>query len=186
MKQKLGALIVAGLVLGGGAVALAQADGAPPQAPGAEEGRAERQGQLRKCREEAAQDEEARRRCLEGHRRHGPGMHLARRAVHGDLVVRGEEGSFEKRTFDRGTVDGATTDQRIVLVRPDGPTVSFELTGDTDYHGIDGAGAIREGEPAVVVSDGGKALRVGQRQAGGGPGPEPGPEGGRPPRDGNN
>ena len=182
LKQKLGALIVAGLVLGGGAVALAQTDGAPPQAPGAEEGRAERQGELRNCREEAAQDDEARRRCLEGRRRHGPGLHAFRRAVHGDLVVRGEEGGFEQRTFDRGTVDAATTDQRIVLTRPDGPTVSFELTGDTDYHGVDGGGAIRKGEPAMVVSEGGKALHVGQRPAGEGPGPE----GDGPPRDGNN
>ncbi|MGH9283408.1 MAG: hypothetical protein ACRD0S_10795, partial [Acidimicrobiales bacterium] len=88
------------------------------------------------------------------------------RAVHGEVIVPDGEGGWQEVTFDRGQVDAATDESRVVLDRPDGPEVSLALTADTKYHGIENAGAIVEGRPALVVSKEGKALHVVQKDPG--------------------
>jgi hypothetical protein len=94
-----------------------------------------------------------------GRRGMKPGGFL-RRAVHGDLVVRGKAG-FENVTFDRGTltsVDG----NRLTIARPDGPSVTVTLTDATRYRGVAGKDALVTGKPTMVVSKDGNALMVGQ------------------------
>jgi hypothetical protein len=128
IKRNVAVLLVAGLVLGGGGVALAEA-------------------------------------------RHAPAP--LRRAVHGDLVVRGQDGRFESLTFDRGTVNEATDTSKLVLDRPDGKQVTLELTAETRYRGVEGAAQLREGERAMATSRDGKALSVRQGGPNKGPGKKP-------------
>lgn len=188
LKRNFAVVLVAGLVLGGGAVALAGGDPArptllaaqadpPPSTPRAGEPsdrRAARQA-LRTCLEQAGEDEAARRACKEaagaalrggpGHRR-GPGplgLLPLGRAVHGTVTVPDGNGGWHEVTFDKGTVDEATDGSRIVLDRPDGPTVTIELTAETRYHGVADAAGLVDGRAALVVSRDGKALHVAQR-----------------------
>ena len=195
LKRNFAVLLVAGLVVGGAAVAMAgddpprpsllaaaQSEETPsstaPAGEAPEDLRARRQA-LRTCLEQAGEDREARQACLEAagpgvlHHRRGPGhpgrhgagigMPLLGRAVHGTVVVPDGDGGWQEVTFDRGEVDEATDGSKIVLDRPDGETVTIELTGDTRYHGIADAAAVVEGRPAVVVSRDGKALHVLQK-----------------------
>lgn len=171
LKRNVAIVLVAALVLGGSALALAQ--GGPPRPtaePGGKQGGADRQARrwaLRQCLDRAGQDEEARRRCQAEHGKVGPGV--LRRAVHGDLIVRGEDGSFQTVAFDRGMVNQATDGARIVLDRPDGKQATLQLTADTRYRGVGDAGALRKGQPAMVVSRDGKAVVVAQRSGDHGP-----------------
>jgi hypothetical protein len=89
-----------------------------------------------------------------------PACRAGARAVHGDLIVRRKAG-FENVTFDRGEVvrHGA---ESITLKRPDGVEVTEKINADTRFRGIDSAGAVVDGRPALVVSRGGTALLVGQ------------------------
>lgn len=193
LKRNLPILLVAGLVLGGAAVAWAGGDPARPTlvAAAAQEGSTssttpparltpeERQAKmqaLRDCLQKAGQDDTARRACVQaaglpkprpGGDHHkpggpgpGPGFGALGRAVHGTVVVPGENNTWQTVTFDRGKVGAATDTSKIVLERPDGQTVTLALTADTKYHGIDGAGAIQKGQPALVVSKDGKATQV--------------------------
>ncbi len=168
IKRNIAVLLVAGLVLGGGGLALAQGQ---PDRPSAE-GRPDREA-FKQCRQRAGEDQAARRACRQqfGRDKRAPGP--LGRAVHGDLVVRGEDGQFENLTFDRGTVNGATDASRLVLDRPDGKQVTLELTAETRYRGVDGAAQLREGERAMATSRDGKALSVHQRRPHAGPGKGP-------------
>jgi hypothetical protein len=175
---------------GGGPVrptvlAAAQTDGsappastpATPPAPPTEAERQARREALRACLEAAGEDAAARQACRPeglrgpGHHRPGPkhggplaGLGLLGKAVHGTAIVPGPtEGSWQTVTFDRGKVEAATDGSKIVLARPDGQTVTLVLNGDTKYHGIADAGAVREGEPAMVISKDGTATHVLQR-----------------------
>ena len=87
---------------------------------------------------------------------------LIRKADHGSLDVKGQDGTFSTVTFDRGNVDAASPTS-ITLTRPDGQHVTKAITADTTYHGIDGAAAIQVGKPALVVSKGDAATVVAQR-----------------------
>lgn len=188
LKRNFAVVLVAGLVLGGGAVALAggdpprptvlaaQAD-PPSSSPDADEPsdrRAARQA-LRACLEQAGEDEAARRACKEaagpalrrgpGHRR-GPGplgLVPLGRAVHGTVTVPDGNGGWHEVTFDKGTVDEATDGSRVVLDRPDGQTVTVELSPETGYHGVADAAGLVDGRAALVVSQDGEALHVAQR-----------------------
>src|SRR5437763_12145934 len=92
LKKHIAAITVAGVVLGGGAVAYAADQPARPKV-----GRAPAAGAARKMA--------------------GAGGMLAR-VVHGDLVVRAKSG-FENVTYDRGSVTSAGNGS-ITLHRPDG------------------------------------------------------------------
>ena len=189
LKRNFAVVLVAGLVLGGGAAAVAGDDPArptllaaqadpPPSTPEAGE-RAERRAArqaLRTCLEQAGEDDAARRACKEaagpalrhgpGHHRRGPGplgpLPLGR-AVHGAVTVPDGNGGWHEVTFDKGTVDEATDGSSIVLDRPDGQIVTIELTADTTYHGVADAAGLVDGRAALVVSRDGKALHVAQR-----------------------
>ena len=91
--------------------------------------------------------------------------------MHGDLVVRGQNGAFENVTYDRGTLDGVSGDT-LTLTRPDGKKVSFKLTSETKYRGVTGATELKTGKQTLVTSRDGKALTVAQRPGDrqGGPG----------------
>ena len=155
VKRNIAAVIVAATVMGLGAVAWAQETPDPTvggpavseaqEAPNVPDGDRPHPGPMGRM----------------GRRHHGPGP--MGRAVHGDLIVRTKDGTFENVTFDKGQVvshDGG----KIVLKRPDSDTnVTITLTDDTRYRGVENASEIRDGERAVVVSKDGKAVSVGQR-----------------------
>lgn len=169
MKRVLASVVISGLTLAGGSVAWAQA---PPKATPAE--RDARKAAAKACVAEAAQtkDRAALKACLEAagidrrpaaKRRTAP---AGSRGVHGEMVVKAKDGTFQTVEFDRGKVAEATTMSSIVLDRPDGQSVTLALTDTTRYRGIDGAAAIRKGRPAQVISKDGKALVVKQGNPG--------------------
>ena len=86
---------------------------------------------------------------------------FARRAVHGDLIVRAKQG-FENVAFDKGEVvrHSATS---VTLKRADGVEVTKAINATTRFRGISPAGEIVDGRPALVVSKGDAALLVAQR-----------------------
>jgi hypothetical protein len=144
LKQKLVALGVAGaVVLGaGGAVAYAQSggDGGSPSttAPAAE----------------SSKPADVPAKALRP---------LARRAVHGDVVVKAKDGTFVTVTFDRGTVTAAS-DTSVTLQRPDtNQPVTLTVNADTKVHGADSAAALQVGKDAVVISKAGTATQILQR-----------------------
>lgn len=101
---------------------------------------------------------------------------LGRRAVHGDLIVRGQDGQFGNVTFDRGEVT-AVNESSITVKRPDGVSVTKQIDGDTRFRGVDSVGDVETGKPAMVVSKGDTATVIGQRDPSGNfPGP-PGVDG---------
>lgn len=189
LKRNVAVIVLAGLVLGGAAVAwaggspvrptvlaAAQTDESTPTPPAGDERRAKREA-MRACLEAAGEDAAARQACVPAGVRNGPGhpgrhgrpgplggLGLLGKAVHGEVVVPGPtEGTWQTVTFDRGKVDAATDGSEIVLVRPDGVTVALALTAETRFHGIADAAGIKEGEPAMVISKDGKATQVVQR-----------------------
>jgi hypothetical protein len=143
LKQKLVALGVAGaVVLGaGGAVAWAQTGGdggspstAAPAAP--------------------SQSADVPAKALRP---------LARRAVHGDIVVKAKDGSFVTVTFDRGTVTAAS-DTSVTLQRPDtDQAVTLAVDANTKVHGVASAAALQTGKDAIVISKAGTATQILQR-----------------------
>lgn len=181
LKRKIVVIALVGLVFGGAAVAWAENAPAGPTAGATAATPADRQAKreaLRACVEKAGKDSAARRACLAaaGVRRVPRPLLALGKAVHGTLVVPGEGGAWQTVTFDRGTVGEATDGTTIVLDRRDGQKVTLALSADTRYRGIAGASAIQKGKPATVVSKGGKATLVVQRD----------PAHARRPRGGNN
>lgn len=175
-KRLLAWPLAVALVVGGGAVAWSQNEGPPADRPARREA-------LERCRAEAgvaqgqkptAEQRRAAAECLRaagfehGRRHHHghPGGILGR-AVHGDLIVRTQDGGFETVAYDRGEQKSRSA-TRLTIVRPDGVEVTVELTGDTRYKGVDGPDPLEDGRPTVVVSKDGKALVVGQGQRDGG------------------
>lgn len=178
LKRNLALVLVAGLVLGGGATAWAAGDPAPTTTPTTLTP-AERQARaqaLKTCLQ-GAQDTAARKACVaaaglgtaNAAKRKAlglPGPDVLGRAIHGSLLVPGPNSTWQTVTFDRGKVDAATTGTRIVLDRADGQQVSLALTADTAYHGVDGAASLKVGQPALVVSKDGTATHVLQKVRG--------------------
>ncbi|MDQ3569375.1 MAG: hypothetical protein M3396_01880 [Actinomycetota bacterium] len=175
IKRNIAILLVAGIVLGGGALALAQGPPdrstvEPSAAQAPDDRKAARQARreaARKCMQDAGEDLARRQQCRQqfkaGKAGKGAWGGPLRRAVHGDLVVGGADGRFEKLVFDRGTLNQASDATKIVIDRPDGQQVTLALTDQTRYRGVQGANQLRKGEPAVVTSRDGKALTVAQR-----------------------
>ena len=142
MRTKIVAIAVAALGLSAGAVGLANAGPGDPPAQAAPTSTTTAPG--------------------DGPRRPGPGGGPLARAVHGNLIVRAQDGTFENVAFDRGTLT-AVSDSSLTLQRPDGVDVTVKLDGDTRYRGVENAAALRKGEPAAVVSKDGTARVVMQR-----------------------
>jgi hypothetical protein len=144
LRQKLAALGVAGAVVlsTGGAVAWAQSGGDSPSTtapPAASDARADLPAKAVRP--------------------------LARRAVHGDVVVKAKDGTFVTVTFDRGTVTAAS-ESSVTLQRPDDQTVTLTVNADTKVHGASSAATLQVGQPAVVVSKAGTATQILQRPNG--------------------
>lgn len=79
-------------------------------------------------------------------------------AIHGDLLVLGENGSTRTVTFDRGKVTALSAGS-ISLERPDGVSVTKTLTDQTVFNGTP-RDKLQVGTAAVVVSSGDTAERV--------------------------
>ncbi len=155
IKRNVALLLVLGIVLGGGALAVAQGQ---PERPTTEPEKAQPPG------EQLEGPKGRHGRGRDGGRKGGGGQ--LRRAVHGELVVPAEGGAFEKVTFDRGRVSQSSDGGRIVIDRPDGQQVSLALTPETRYRGIQDANQVRKGANAMVTSRDGRALTVTQRDPG--------------------
>ena len=141
LKKHVAAITIAGVVLGGGAIAYAADQPTRPKVGVAATGGA------------------GKARTGKGAKAEG----ILKRVVHGDLVVRGKDG-FQNVTYDRGSVTKASNDS-ITLHRPDGKDVTVAVGDSTKYRGIQNAGQIVTNRPAVVVSKDGTALIVAQPRA---------------------
>ncbi len=87
-----------------------------------------------------------------------PGAGVLKGAIHGELLVLGEDGSTRTVTFDRGKVT-ALSEGSITIERPDGVSVSKNLTDATVFNGTPRA-ELQSGAAVVVVSSGDTAERV--------------------------
>lgn len=180
LKQRIATLLVGGLVLGGGAIALAETNPADPKvgsgrgiAPS--EAPAGDRGAARACIEahKANADAEPSAECKalreqlgkRGHREgHRPGAGLLRRGIHGEVIVEQEDGGFETLEFDKGTLTSADGGS-VVLERADRVTVRVETNEATKFKGVEGADELRTGDKVFVVSKDGVARLVAQRPA---------------------
>ena len=153
MRQRIAAVLVAALGLAGGATAWAQAD---PEDPKITDEAQARQTQETPDEGEAKPPAEGRRK----HRPHGP--HILGRAIHGDLIVPGEDGSWQNVAVDRGTVT-AIDESSIEIERPDGKKVKAKLDENTRYGPRRERTDIQTGQPAMVVQKDGTAVGVFQR-----------------------
>jgi len=141
-KKHAAALLVGALVLGVGAYAWAQ--GAPQRPTSGDQ--------------TAAAQPNASGHPGRGGHRFGP----LGRAIHGDVIVRGQSGNgFENVTFDRGQVT-AVSASSITVKRPDGQSVTKAIDANTKFRGVQSAGDVKTGKPALVVSKGNTATVVGQ------------------------
>jgi hypothetical protein len=141
-KKHAAVLLVGALVLGVGAYAWAQ--GAPQRPTGGDQ-------------TASAQPNASRRPGRGGHR-----FGLLQRAIHGDVIVRSQSGKgFENVTFDRGEVT-AVSASSITVKRPDGQSVTKAIDANTKFRGVQSAGDVKTGKPALVMSKGGTATMVGQ------------------------
>jgi hypothetical protein len=119
------------------------------------------------------------REAEEGRRRGRGHHHVLGRAIHGDLIVCGEDGTWQNVTVDRGTVT-AVNESSVEIERPDGQKVTAALDENTRYGPDRDRTDIQTGQPAMVVQKDGKALAVMQKD----PNRRGGPRGeGRPPRE---
>lgn len=109
--------------------------------------------------EDAAPDDSA--RAAGRHLRRRGGLAVLRRSVHGDLIVRTDDGTFEEVSFDRGEVTEVSS-HSLSLERPDGVAVTVALSDATEYHGVDGPGEVEVGGRVFVVSADGTARHVAQ------------------------
>ena len=91
-----------------------------------------------------------------GGRPGGPGV--LKGAIHGDLLIRGENGSTRTVTFDRGKIT-AISARSITIERPDGVSVSKNLTDQTVFNGTP-KDKLQAGMGVIVVSSGDTAERV--------------------------
>jgi len=118
-------------------------------------------GSVRECvrQHRAAKDKAGVAECLKGLK---GARAVLRGAVHGDLIVKNDAGTFETVTFDRGKVT-AKDAGHISLDRPDGVKVDVKVDANTTYKGVANLDQVQTGRPAVVVSKDGTARVVAQR-----------------------
>jgi hypothetical protein len=187
LKRNLAVLLVAGLVVAGGAVAWAEGGGARPSFladTGASGGAGATtkatldptvRAHLKACLQQARanKDRAAAQKCLTdagvtaGQVRGAVRAGALNRVVHGDVIVRTKNG-FESLTVDRGTLqskDGGT----VTVKRPDGPTVTVKVDDKTRYPGAGSLADLQTDKPVTVISKDGTALSVRQGQAKAGP-----------------
>lgn len=88
----------------------------------------------------------------------GPKAGMLKGAIHGDLLVRNEDGSTRTVTFDRGRITAIDAGS-ISIERPDGVSVSKTITDQTAFNGTP-RDKLATGMGVIVVSEGGTASRV--------------------------
>jgi hypothetical protein len=88
---------------------------------------------------------------------------LLRRTDHASLEAK-VKGQWVTYNVDRGSVS-AVSPTSISIARPDGQKVTFTVGPSTRYRGVSSESAIQVGHPAVVVSENGAALGIGQAAA---------------------
>ncbi len=86
---------------------------------------------------------------------------LLQRADHATIEIK-VKGKWVTYTLDRGKVT-AVSPSSITLLRPDGQTVTEQITSSTKYGGVGAETQVRTDQPAMVISDNGTALRIRQR-----------------------
>ena len=86
---------------------------------------------------------------------------LLRRADHATLEVK-VQGQWVTFDLDRGKV-ATVSPTAITLQRPDGQSVTLQITGATHFNGVASEAAVRTGAAATVISDNGTARRIVQR-----------------------
>jgi len=91
-----------------------------------------------------------------GGRAGGPGV--LKGAIHGDLLLRGENGTTRTVTFDRGKITAISAGS-ITIARPDGVSVSKNLTDQTVFNGTP-RDQLKAEMGVIVVSSGDTAERV--------------------------
>jgi hypothetical protein len=79
-------------------------------------------------------------------------------AIHGDLLVRNQDGSTRTVTFDRGKVTSVSA-SAITVERPDGVSVSKDVTDQTVFNGTP-RDELTTGAAVIVVSEGQAATHV--------------------------
>lgn len=168
MKSKIATLLIGAVVLGGGAVAYAQTQPADPSAgtgSATRPDRAEARACLKAHRENPDAEPSAACQALRERMKSGPrggGEHsFLRRGIHGEILVKDGDG-YSTVIFDRGRVTSASSGS-ITLERPDGQSVTVSTDDATVYRGISGFDEVRTGDPALVVTKGGRATLVAQR-----------------------
>jgi hypothetical protein len=103
-------------------------------------------------------------RSLGGGRvRPGRARALIGRADHGTLDIKDDSGHYVTYTFDKGTVAAGTNGDQVVIDRPDGKSVTVKIDAKTKFRGIGSAAELKEGQNALVVSKGGTATLIAQR-----------------------
>ncbi len=85
---------------------------------------------------------------------------LLRRADHATVELK-VKGQWVTYAIDRGTVT-AVSPSSITLARPDGQSVTEAITSATKFRGVGSEADIQLHRPALVVSEGGTALRIRQ------------------------
>jgi hypothetical protein len=85
------------------------------------------------------------------------------RADHGTFAIKDDSGTFVTYTFDKGPVGPGTNAGQVVINRPDGQAVTLKIDASTKFKGISSAAQIAQGQPALVVSKGGTATLIAQR-----------------------
>ena len=75
------------------------------------------------------------------------------------MKVKGQWVTF---VLDRGKV-ATVSPTAITLQRPDGQSVTLQITSATHFNGVASEAAVRTGVTATVISDNGTARRVAQR-----------------------
>jgi hypothetical protein len=145
-----GGVLAGFLVLGGGAVALAQATPERPvivgQAPVVTVG----QAPVATVADEAT-DHPGRGRGL-ARARAAKAQHLMRRAITGTLTVKDADGNYVQVSFGRGVVK-EVSESAIVLELDNGDLFEATIDGDTIFRGADSAAEVTVGQQAMVITD---------------------------------
>ena len=85
---------------------------------------------------------------------------LLRRTDHASVEIK-VKGQWVTYTVDRGKVT-AVSPTAITVARPDGQSVTEAIGPNTKFRGVTSESAVQTGRPAVVVSEAGTAVAIGQ------------------------
>jgi len=85
---------------------------------------------------------------------------LARHTVHAELIVHTSSG-YKTVDVDRGKLTAGNT-KVLTIQRPDGPSVSADITSSTKFRGLPES-KLRKGDTVVIVQTGGNAIVVWSR-----------------------